>query len=440
MNGQAPPSGTSVLGSYTLTEEPSLSPPLHPSISSDAPEPIESQLLFLRAAAYLQNAVYLIEDAMLKTEGVSKIPAQDAVELKLTLMEHGRFGGILVDNPHGPLGPRDSPRLEAYRAVLSNSALREVITGYVRKSIRDHEKFMTYFDTVDGSLPVFYGNLANRTESAFLLSESLRPGNHNHPPPVPENPGTFTTYHPLLVESHFSLLMCHLILGDFVALLPAFKRATVLIDGLEGYPVFLPARSMAQAEFIEILDRLANGWSFGQQPHSLSQKRLTIDAPPESASLSPSDPPRLVIARTLPQQNSGSTTRGASPVECTTIDEAKLRGKASYQDRRILTTEASSSTSLGSQPLITEESPGEEYKIKALQNLDHARMLLASVAARQKQKVEHGTFEKATGGGLPDGKPKNPLSINIPLHGPRVDTVLAWLGAVHLPDMEDAAK
>ena len=441
LNGQAPPSGTSVPESYTLTEEPSVSPLLHPSVSSDAPEPLEPQLLFLRAAAHLQNAVYLIEEAMLKIEGVPKIPAQDAVELKLTLMEHGRFGGVLVDNPHGPLGPRDSPRLEAYRSVMSNPTLREVITGLVRKSIRGHEKFITYYDTVGGSLPTFDGDLAKRIESAFLLSESLRPGNQNHPPPLPENPGIFTTYHPLLVESHFSLLICHLILGDFAALLPAFQRAAALIDGLEGYPVFLPARSMAQAEFIEILERLASGWSFGQQPHSLSQKRLAIEAPPESVSVPSSGPPRLFIARTLPQQDSASTTRTTSPVECITMDGEKFKGKTSDSDGRILIGAASSSTFRSYQPLVTEGlPPGDGCTIKALQNLDYARMLLAPVAARQKQKAE-GASEKANGGGPLDGKPgKKPLSINIPLHGPRVEIVLAWLGAVHLPGMEDAAR
>ena len=438
-NAQAPPRGTSVPESHALTEGPSVSPPLlHPSVSSDAPEPIEPQLLFLRAAAHMQNAVYLIEDAMLKIESVSKIPAQDAVELKLTLMEHGRFGGVLADNPHGPLGPRDSPRSEAYRSVMSDPTLRDTITGLVRKSIRDHEKFITYFDTVGGSLPTFDGDLAKRIESAFLLSESLRPGNHNHSAPLPENPGIFTTYHPLLVESHFSLLICHLILGDFAALLTVFQRAAALIDGLEGYPVFLPARSMAQAEFIEILERLASGWSLGQQPHSLSQKRLAIEAPPESISVPSSGLQRLFIAHTLPPQHSASTTRTTSPVECITTE----KGKTLDSDQRISIGVASSSTSRSHQPLVTEGLPlGEACMTKALQNLDYARMLLAPVAARQKQKAEDGSSEKVNGGGPLDGKHgKKPLSINIPLHGPRVEIILAWLGAVHLPGMEDAAR
>jgi hypothetical protein len=34
---------------------------------------------------------------------------------------------------------------------------------------------------------------------------------------------------------------------------------------------------------------------------------------------------------------------------------------------------------------------------------------------------------------------KKPMSINIPLHGPRVDVILAWLGAVQIPALEAAA-
>jgi hypothetical protein len=56
------------------------------------------------------------------------------------------------------------------------------------------------------------------------------------------------------------MLLCLLMLGDFPALLRAFIRAATVVDGLEGYPVFLPRRSMAQVEFIETLERLAGGW------------------------------------------------------------------------------------------------------------------------------------------------------------------------------------
>lgn len=60
-------------------------------------------------------------------------------------------------------------------------------------------------------------------------------------------------------------------------------------------------------------------------------------------------------------------------------------------------------------------------------------MLLNPVAARQKEKTEKLALERANA--KRTGK-KKPLNINIPLHGPRVEIVLAWLGAVHLVELD----
>jgi hypothetical protein len=62
--------------------------------------------------------------------------------------------------------------------------------------------------------------------------------------------------------------------------------------------------------------------------------------------------------------------------------------------------------------------------------LDSARILLAPVAKRQRERTEKAAADKASGG------KKKPLPINIPLHGPRVEVILAWLGAVHLPELD----
>jgi len=79
----------------------------------------------------------------------------------------------------------------------------------------------------------------------------------------------FTTYHPLLVELHFSMvLLCLITLGDFAELLRAFVCVATVVDDLEGYPIFLPPRSMAQVEFVETLEHLAGGWRISVQPHS----------------------------------------------------------------------------------------------------------------------------------------------------------------------------
>ncbi|THH01208.1 hypothetical protein EW026_g1458 [Hermanssonia centrifuga] len=367
LNGQAPADGTSTPPSI---EGPSIDGPdgepllLHPSVLPDAPDPIEPQCLFLRGAAYLQHAVYLIEEAILKLEGIRKEPTADGAELRLCYVENGRYGGVEIGNPHGPLGSNDGEKLPAYKQVLAEDNFREQIITLIRKSLRDHERFLAYFDTLEGPAidPAFDVNPSQKAEHAFLLSQSFRPGSHIAPPPPlhPDTPVMFTTYHPLLVESHFSILICMIMLGDFPSLLPAFYRAAMLVDGLEGYPVFLPPRSMAQAEFIEILERLAGGWRNAPVLPSALRTR-----PPDATRQ-----PRMKVAFDL------------------------------------------------------------------VEALDCARMLLVPVAAKQKEKAEKAAAEKAAEKAAGKGNKKKPLSINIPLHGPRVEIVLAWLAAVHLVELD----
>ncbi|KAG8807771.1 hypothetical protein FRC17_004272, partial [Serendipita sp. 399] len=433
-NGQAPPSGTSVPDSSagdegSLPKDPQQ---LHPSVSPDAPDAIEPQSLFMRGATYFQQAIFMIEQKILAIEGVERVPAQDALELKLHLFENGRYGGVNGEAPDGPLGPKNGVKMQAYRAALATPEFVESVLSLLRKSIRDHEKFMAYFDTVDGVLPYFDGNLAEKTEAAFLLSESLRPGSHAPPPPLPENPGIFTTYHPLLVEATFSAILCRLISGDFVSTLPAYQRAAALVDGLEGYPVFLPARSMAQAEFVEILERLSSSWSLGTQPHSLVRHTpLAIT----NGSNSTSD-----------TQDSAGSTRAASPTaeEDTSGSSALVRNGTSDtmpMDPSALSLVVTNglhskdntkrSNSLQPQSSITEsflDSPfGMGSAPSKAFNLDCLRMLLAPVANRQRSRVE-----KEAEDGKKERAKKKGLSINIPLHGPRVDIALAYISAVHL--------
>lgn len=66
----------------------------------------------------------------------------------------------------------------------------------------------------------------------------------------------------------------------------------------------------------------------------------------------------------------------------------------------------------------------------ATEALDCLRILLAPVVRRQRERAEKAAAEK---NGL--GKSK-PAPINIPLHGPRVEVIVAWLAAVHLPELE----
>ncbi|KAG2153538.1 uncharacterized protein EDB93DRAFT_222586 [Suillus bovinus] len=418
IHGQAPPSGTSAAANGTNVEgingEPLL---LHPSVLPDAPDPIEPQLLFLRGAAYLQHAVYLIESAVLRLEGVSKVNSSlDGAEMRLCYLSNGRYGGVEMGNPDGPLGRSDGPKAKAYRQVLADDGFRENIHSLLKKSLRDHERFLSHFDTLEGPAPM-QADLAKRVEVAFLLTELVRPNIHMSSATGLAHvdsilPPTFTTYHPLLVESHFSILICQLMLAELPTLLTTFSRTAVVVDGLEGYPVFLPPRSMAQAEFIEVLERLASGWMPGIQPHSYIQgkkatNRLVIEPSP-----SPSPPTSSTDTRSTFEAN-------AEPYPFAYFSN---------------TGQIPSGSSLPTNGRNTPSSTFSGSREDLLEALDCARILLVPVAARQKERAEKAAAEKVKA-----GNKKKPLNFNIPLHGPRVEIILAWFAAVHLVELESVA-
>ena len=480
LNGQAPPNGTSEVEGYGDGSE-AEALPIHPSVLPDAPEPIEPQLLFLRGAAYLQNAIYLIEEKILNLEGIRKrISAEGAAELRLCYIQNGHYGGVEIGNPDGPLGRTDGPKLQAYRGVLADSAFREQIGTLLKKSIRDQERFLAHFDALETPAPPTgssdgdddddndnggtnntYNNNNNNSTStsndvveraayAFLLAEALRPGAHGTPPPpapAPDAPVLFTTYHPLLVESHFSVLLATLMLGDFTALLRAFLRAATVIDGLEGYPVFLPPRSMAQAEFVETLERLAGGWRVGVQPHARARHgnahangKLAIEPPPPP----PSPLPPIETHIPIP-------TAFLDPLAPSTSSSSPGLGSGSGLGSSSALVMTSPALGLEVEQSL-ETGPGFDL----VESLDCARIILAPVVERQRVRAEQSALEKklssrsssssssltSVGGcnGPSENTRKKPLPITIPLHGPRVEIVLAWMAAVWMVELEDVAE
>lgn len=409
---QTPPDGSSSIENGDDTEADALK--LHPSVLPNAPDPIETQLLFLRGAAYLQQAIFMIEAAILKLEGIKKVPSIDGAELRLCCIENGKYGGVEIGNPEGPLGNKNGDKLINYRKVIAEPNFREQITSLLKKSVRDHEKFLAHFDSVEcpGAIPD--GDIAQSVDFAFSLSESIKPGNQpNQSSSAVDAPAIFTTYHPLLVESHFSILICQLMLADFPAVLPTFVRTAALVDGLEGYPVFLPPRSMGQAEFVEILERLASGWKKGIMPHSLSSGR-------------------------------GKGRLALVPASAATEEDRALPIRIPGRDRD----GSSSSSHMGSSSQAADNGDSKAQvdvplKPDAADVLDCVRILLSPVARRQKERSEKVAAEKAAGSGggaagAGNGGKKKPIPINIPLHGPRVEIVLAWLGAVHFPELDGA--
>jgi hypothetical protein len=110
-------------------------------------------------------------------------------------------------------------------------------------------------------------DLKGQSEYAFACLESTTPCNYASLPGPgsftfaggrlpPPSATVFTTYHPLLVESHHAILFATLILGNFPSAVPRFTPTASLVVGPEGYhPVFLPPRSVAQADSVEVFER-----------------------------------------------------------------------------------------------------------------------------------------------------------------------------------------
>lgn len=418
-NGQAPPSGTAATADRPNIEGIVGEPiPLHFSVLPDAPDPIEPQVLFLRGAAHLQHALFLIESAILQLEGISKVNTSlDGAEMRLCYLSNGRYGGVEIGNPDGPLGRSDGAKAQAYRRVLADDCFRENIYSLLKKSLRDHEHFLSHFDTLEGPAAI-QSDLAKRVEVAFLLTESVRPNIHA---PTASGlahvdsiiPPTFTTYHPLLVESHFSILICQLMLAELPNLLTTFSRTAVIVDGLEGYPVFLPPRSMAQAEFIEVLERLASGWMLGVQPHSYAQGKKAINR----LAIEPSRPPSPPMS-------------SIDAVSTYSTDTESFTAFASFSN----SSQVPSGSSLPTNGRNTPSSSFSGSHEDLIEALDCARILLVPVAVRQKERAEKAAAEKVKG-----GNKKKPLNFNIPLYGPRVEIILAWFAAVHLVELESVA-
>ncbi|KAF9260824.1 hypothetical protein L218DRAFT_989315 [Marasmius fiardii PR-910] len=530
-----------------LSPSPSSQPAKHPAALSypESPDPLEPQLLFLRGSAYLSHAVHLIESAAMNLEGVVKAPTLDGAELRLCYLEDGKYGGVEIGHPDGPLGKKGGEKVRKYREVFlgdgsagkRNCGIREKVEGMLRKSIRDHERFLAHFDSLESGPPPIsvedlrtnkedgeggscswvkegrHVELLTQTEYAFYLSESVRPGNHQPTTPLPSatmvngglyppyssdyaafqalaasSPPTFTTYHPLLVESQFSILMSLLLLGDFASILGRFARTAALVDGLEGYPIFLPPRSMAQAEFIEVLERLAGGWRIGckasvAEVEREKERRRETESVKEGKMIEPA--PVATIEEYNPNihhlqqqqqdypgsslgESSSSSASSAAPSLSTTPRSNTPDNTTSNIPSHATSAASMSGTSLPPFSLSPSSPPSwVQPRSDATETLECARILLAPVIARQRDKAEKAKVEKASRArekannginksskevvpvassasqekGLVQmsGTPpfaKKPIPINIPLHGPRVEVVLAWMGAVHLPELE----
>lgn len=337
----------------------------------------------------------------LSLEGVQKTFLPNGQDLRLAEPFPGsRYGGVETGHPDGPLGSRDGPKASAYRDAFASSQFRQQVFTQTRKSIRDAERFLTHFGALDlpgpGSGLCPPEEIPDRLAYSYALSAALRPGvraNLPTPPADLPRPAIPPPYHPLLVEAHFIILLGQLLLGDFTAALHGLIRAARVIEVLEGGPIFLPPRSLAQAEVVEILERLAGCWANGTRPSSQAQTGNGKGAAP--------------ITSAPPLENGQGSSSSTS---------AFAASSSASSSTHIPTSPHPSTSSSAS--LSDVYGPYGSHEERAKQ-LDAARMLLAAVVTRQSAQTSASTPQ-----------------LSIPLYGPRVEIALAWLGAVWIPILD----
>ncbi|KAH8921774.1 hypothetical protein BT69DRAFT_1243877 [Atractiella rhizophila] len=258
---------------------------------------IERQLLFLRGMAYFHFASSTIEEAVLSVERAPKPhnglsnetgePGLETLGIRLPHLQKGLYGCAT------------STKAEEYRTRLRDPAFLKKVMTLLSKSLRDHERFLSYFPvsevppgsvyeddkrlnhpranerslTFRGRRLIHYRCLTGRTKQSPPRADGLNP-----------EPALLTAYHPLLIESHFTVVLCKLLLGDFSSLIHQHTRVTRLMENLESQPVFLPARSLSQSEYAELMERLAVVWlpdreAAGQTVPEGSEHDMALEGP-----------------------------------------------------------------------------------------------------------------------------------------------------------------
>lgn len=264
----------------------------------DLDECSEAQLYFLRAACYHQYAISILDRKIQEVN--AKYKSEGGQQASAASLARGSAAFVSPDVLQAPL--------ENYGPVLAPVA--DQVAGLARKSIRDYEKFLEFFpnptfveggpvqvrgsgkksdqqaqaqDDDDGDEgpmsptvsaaameeflqtvnlnPLLYGSAIKEPSAASLPKESnlssasslatLRNAlKETDIQNAAKNLLALGTYHPLLVEAWYAIGINLMLLNDWSSAMTWHSRIIKLQDSVDGYPVFLPARSMSQ------------GWSF----------------------------------------------------------------------------------------------------------------------------------------------------------------------------------
>ncbi|RIA98749.1 hypothetical protein C1645_749176 [Glomus cerebriforme] len=299
-----------------LGKKPTL--PLHNHHGSEVDEctGTESQLYFLRAACYLQYAISLVDKAIQKVDGIERKDGEGS-ELRLVAVKKGTANGT---SHHGSY-----PKLEEYRKELL--PIMHQVQNLAKRSVRNYTHFLSFypsslapFSSVSdetaskGSTPVTSrdssparsfkekednGSSPNShidhkvdtksiersrkhtekatglpdigiSSSASSVTATKEHHHHHHHHHHSHHfhgfqpTHTFATYHPLLIEAWYAIAINYVLIGDIHAGAMWHSRISEMHECIEGYPVFLPARSMAQADYMEVLERIKKATSLSQ--------------------------------------------------------------------------------------------------------------------------------------------------------------------------------
>ncbi|CAI2181385.1 17207_t:CDS:2, partial [Funneliformis geosporum] len=248
--------------------------PLHNHHGNDDDEctGTESQLYFLRAACYLQYAISLIDKAIQKIDGVERKDGEGS-ELRIVAVKKGTANG----NHHGSY-----PKLEEYRGEFL--PIMHQIRSLANRSLRDYNHFLTFYPS---SLPPFspmnYENVSKGSTPIISRDSSparpfkekgdsaSSPSNHTDHQVEPKfiertsklaenvgglSPETGNNSFTSSLNAWYAIAINYVLLGDLHTGALWHARISEMHEYIEGYPVFLPARSMAQADYMEVLERV----------------------------------------------------------------------------------------------------------------------------------------------------------------------------------------
>lgn len=229
---------------------------------------LENQLYFHRGLSYVLEAFQIIEQAVFELEMVKYGTPGQVSSMRILNFDIGRYGGTVFDNPHGPLGDRQSVPYVSYRRALGAPDVRAKIQACARKAIRDQEKFLLSLpihestrsrssknssksDSMDEKEKTSISIEHEKDESRAQRKELVKfSGTSSKQPELPQEdpslpmmvPHRYCSFHPLYSESHHLILLSHLLAGNFSAALYAHRSLHKILPCLDGHPIFGPLK------------------------------------------------------------------------------------------------------------------------------------------------------------------------------------------------------